>query len=369
MIVALDAAGRVSLINQRGCEVLGVSRDEIVGRDWFGTFLPERQREEVRTVFARLMAGKIEATEYAENAVLTLSGEERTIAWHNKVLRDEAGVIVGTLSSGDDVTDLRRAEQTARAAQQKLTDIQRQEKDRALSELGQVREELVRKTRLAAIGQVSASIGHELRNPLGSIRNAVYLLRRRLESDGGKAAEYLDMIDGDVNRADRIITDLMEMSRPKQPNRQDVDLFGLLEESARHAAVPPEVLIRVVSAPSPFIVHLDAHQARQVLSNLFANAVQAMGGSGEIRVNAGREGDCDVISVADTGPGVPPESRGRLFEPLFSTKAKGTGLGLAICRQIVAQHGGSIEYVEKAVGGAVFEIRLPRASGRCPAVP
>lgn len=368
LILALDATGRVTLINQRGCEILGAAPDEILGHDWFETFLPEAIREEIKAVFARLMAGEIEVTEYVENLVRTRRGDERMIAWHNTVLRDEQGAIVGTLTSGDDVTDLRRAEQAARVAQEKLTEILRQEKERAVAELGRVREELVRKTRLAAIGQVSASVGHELRNPLGSIRNAVYLLRRRLGSDESKAGEYLAMIDDDVNRADRIIADLMEMSRPKKPNRQKVDLIELVEESARRASVPTEVRVRVSTDLRPFMVDLDVHQARQVLNNLFTNSVQAMEGRGEIRVDAKREEPYDIILVADTGPGVPPESRERLFEPLFSTKARGTGLGLAICRQIVAQHGGSIEYIDAAGGGAAFEIRLPRAPARCATV-
>lgn len=110
IFVVLDREGRVSLINKKGCEVLGYSEEEIVGRSWFDTFLPPEVREKVRNIFSRLMQGKLDAVESGENVVLTKAREERVIAWHNTVLRNEAGKIVGTLSSGEDITECKRAE-------------------------------------------------------------------------------------------------------------------------------------------------------------------------------------------------------------------------------------------------------------------
>ncbi len=110
ILVAIGADGRVARINRRGCEILGGTEAEIVGQDWFDTFVPERQRAEVRDVFGRLMAGEIEPVEYFENAVRTRRGNERLIAWYNTLLRDETGRIAGTLSSGEDITDRRRSE-------------------------------------------------------------------------------------------------------------------------------------------------------------------------------------------------------------------------------------------------------------------
>lgn len=120
VIVALDAHGHVTLINRKGCEILGASEDEIVGKDWFECFLPERIRQEVRAVFRRILQGELAPVEYYENAVLTRSGNERLIAWHNTCLRDRRGRIVGTLSSGMDVTDLRRSEEALRRSEEAL---------------------------------------------------------------------------------------------------------------------------------------------------------------------------------------------------------------------------------------------------------
>ena len=110
-VVAIRSDRTVSLINQAGCRLLGYGQEEIVGSNWFERFLPERARAEVEAIFARLMAGRIEPVEYTENVVLTRSGEERIVAWHNTVLRDAAGNIAGTLSSGEDITERKRAEE------------------------------------------------------------------------------------------------------------------------------------------------------------------------------------------------------------------------------------------------------------------
>ena len=109
IIVAIDASRKVTLINRKGCEVLGYNTDEITGKNWFDNFLPENIRDEVKTVFARIMAGEIEPVEYFENPVLTKSGEERIIEWHNTLLKDEAGNIIVTLSSGEDITERKKA--------------------------------------------------------------------------------------------------------------------------------------------------------------------------------------------------------------------------------------------------------------------
>jgi PAS domain S-box-containing protein len=112
MFVAIDADQKVTLVNERGCEVLGYKEEEIVGKNWFDAFLPEGSSSEVKAVFEKLLAGEIEPVEYYENPVLTRSGEERVIAWHNTALTDEAGNIVGTISSGEDITERKILEET-----------------------------------------------------------------------------------------------------------------------------------------------------------------------------------------------------------------------------------------------------------------
>ena len=123
MIIAIDAEGEVTLINKKGCDVLGYKEEEIIGKNWFDNFLPERLRDTVKAVSHQLLAGEIEPTEYYENPVLTKSGHERLIAWHNTVLRDEAGNIVGHLSSGTDITERKQAENALRDSEDRYRNL------------------------------------------------------------------------------------------------------------------------------------------------------------------------------------------------------------------------------------------------------
>lgn len=120
IIVAIDADQKVNLINKRGCEILGCKENEIVGKNWFEKFVPERIRDTVKAAFTKLMAGEIKAVKYFENPVLAKSGEERMIAWHNAVLKDEEGRITGTVSSGEDITERQRTEETLRRSEAEI---------------------------------------------------------------------------------------------------------------------------------------------------------------------------------------------------------------------------------------------------------
>ncbi|GAF69597.1 unnamed protein product, partial [marine sediment metagenome] len=142
IFVAINTKGQVTLINPKGCAVLGYEEKDVLGKNWFDLVLPAALRREVRAVFRKLMAGEIEPVEYYENPVRTRCGEERLIAWHNTVLRDDAGDIVGTLSSGEDVTERRRAEEALREREgelrqltARLLDVQEEERRAVAREL------------------------------------------------------------------------------------------------------------------------------------------------------------------------------------------------------------------------------------------
>jgi PAS domain S-box-containing protein len=259
-----------------------------------------------------------------------------------------------------DITDRRQAEEATRKAQAELLDERQHEKEYAEAELARMRDRLVRATRLAAIGQVSASIAHDLRNPLGTVRNAAYYLGRRLPKDQPEVAEYLGIINQEVAAADRIITNLLAVAGAKEPVKQHVDVGQAIREALARTGQAKAVRLRMSLVPEPFMVRADPDHLRQVFRNLVTNAVEAMDGGGEIVVEAARDADGDSIVLRDTGPGVAQEIRESVFEPLVTTKAKGIGLGLTICRQIIEHHGGGVELIDKDKPGAAFRIRLPR---------
>jgi two-component system sensor histidine kinase HydH len=235
------------------------------------------------------------------------------------------------------------------------------------------REDLVVKNRsaerLATIGQFAASIGHELRNPLGVIESSLYLLRQHLGAAAANpaVAKHLDRIGGEVTRANKTIQDILDLARNRPPQRRNAPLGELVASAADGAMLPATVRLSVAITPADLAVEVDPDQIRQVLVNLFVNAAQAMPEGGTIEVSAEAPSRADArIRVRDDGPGIPVELRPRIFEALFSTKAKGSGLGLALCRRILEAHGGSID-LEPSVGGAAFSLVVPLASAGAPA--
>lgn len=262
--------------------------------------------------------------------------------------------IVRERSAGDDFHDERRIA----TALHQILDLE------LAIMLETYREDLVTKNRdaerLATIGQFAASIGHELRNPLGVMESSLFLLRQHLGPEAAGArnvVKHLDRIGGEITRANKTIDDLLDLARNRPPRRQRTDVRSLVESTAATALLPATVTVEV-NAPPDLTVDVDPNQFQQVLINLFTNAGQAMNGSGRIVV----EGTAlptggTRLRVRDEGPGVPVEARYRIFEALFTTKAKGSGLGLALCRRILEAHGGTID-LEPSERGASFVLNL-----------
>lgn len=214
--------------------------------------------------------------------------------------------------------------------------------------------------RLATIGQFAASIGHELRNPLGVVESSLYLLRQHLkaEAEAPSVKKHLDRIGSEVVRANKTIHDLLDLARNRPPQRRPTLLHQLVD-SAAEAALLPAAMALHASVPADLALPVDPDQVRQVLANLFTNAAQALKGRGQIWVEVEPAPDGGArLRVRDDGPGIPAEDRGRVFEALYTTKAKGSGLGLALCRRIMEAHGGTIE-IEARSDGASFLLTFP----------
>jgi signal transduction histidine kinase len=224
--------------------------------------------------------------------------------------------------------------------------------------------ELLKKERLSVLGQFTATVANELRNPLSAIRNTLFTMREIAQSSGLQLDRPIARIQRSIARCDRVIGDLLEYIRNPELSRVSVNFDEWLRDVLVEHGLPPTVTLVEEYGARDAVVRIDADRIRHVVINLIDNAAQALsempgGGPMRIAVKSALADDALELSVEDTGPGIPPENMARIFEPLFSTKSFGTGLGLATVKQIVGQHGGTIE-VDSTVGqGTCFTIRLP----------
>jgi signal transduction histidine kinase len=276
--------------------------------------------------------------------------------------QDFAASIGDFVSLALEAVERRRAQQAFRSAQEELLRQDFQARRQIEFELERMKEELVQQTRLATIGQVAASIAHELREPFGAVAAAAAALRRRVSADEPEWSELIDVIEQEIRLADVAIHDLLELSRAEDPVKEAVDLAAMVRDCFRCVRPGDHVELRLNVDRDPFLVEADPGQLRQVMTNLISNSVEAMRDRGQITVEARCRGELDEIVVSDSGSGIPIELGHRIFEPMVTTKVEGTGIGLPICRQIVERHGGSIDVVPTGQPGAAFRLRLPRSA-------
>lgn len=263
------------------------------------------------------------------------------------ILFNVVGVVTGVL--GDASKRARqRAEQTAAELQ------------KAYAELRQTFEQLLRADRIAGVGELSAAVVHEVRNPLASIRGAAEILEDELAPDSPRR-EFAEIIKTEVDRLDSLVGEFLRFARTPKPAVAPASLDDIARSVlmlvAQRAAVQ-NVETEVIFSDDLPLITIDAGQIKQVLLNLVINALQAMPHGGHLRLRTLLENEQAVIEVEDTGGGVDAALQGRIFDPFFTTKDKGVGLGLSIAYKIASQHGGSLSVINGA-RGAILRLALP----------
>ena len=256
--------------------------------------------------------------------------------------------------------DLRRTTLQYQQAAEELTKANRQ------LELAQA--EARRSERLAALGQLSAGLAHEIRNPLGVIKGSAETLNRKLENSNPLASELAGYISSEVNRASALVTRFLDFARPLRTETRVLPVTGLIDQALKSVADQwkgAPVVVRRDYQNDLLLVPLDENLCEQVFLNLVQNAYEAMGeqGGGTFEVSAantrsnGRQGV--QVRLKDSGPGVPPEMREQIFNPFVTTKKTGVGLGLSIVSKILDEHGGTIRLEQGDSKGACFVIFFP----------
>lgn len=232
---------------------------------------------------------------------------------------------------------------------------------RQAAELEAAQEALVRQERLAGLGRLAGSVAHELRNPLAVIKNAVYLLRMAAPAADESGRKHLATLEREVATTNRIVTQLLDYARKPSPERVPVRVNDLVREHLGRTddvGGRAELVLRLADDLPP--IAADPGHLAQILDNLVRNAAQAMPEGGRLTIETARHADGRVtLAVSDTGTGITPEDQARIFEPLFTAKAKGIGLGLAVVKQLAEAGGGTIEVDSVPGQGSRFTLRFP----------
>lgn len=329
-VLTVGPDGSVTTVNPAAERLLGVSEYDIVPRAIGSVF---RDDGGLSKDVEKVLAGRLPLT-LREVTMVTRAGRTVHVQASTSRMRAVGGRILGAVVTLEDV-----------------------------SEIKALTEQLIRADRLAAMGELTAGVAHEVRNPLGVIRASVQLLEDA-QGDAERIHEAADVIKQEIDRLDKVIKALLDFGRPSKPTFLAVDIEDVLRDVVlftNRFAKQAEVRIVEEYAGGLPGVEADPDQLKQVFLNLVTNAVQVMGDAGgTITIGTRLNGDYVEVTVSDTGPGIASENIGRVFDPFFSTRSDGTGLGLTMVHRIIDDHDGHIE-VESAPTGTVFRVSIPVA--------
>ncbi len=274
---------------------------------------------------------------------------------------DEDGNLVSAVHIVRNITKRKQTEKTLQEYSERLEEMVA-ERTQALEA---AQEQLVRREKLVVLGQLAGGVAHELRNPLGAIGNATYYLNMALETPEADVKETLEILEKEVETSEAIINSLLDFARTSPPLLYQVDINNLLQEAINRISAPAgvEVISRLDNTlPS---IQADPNHLKPVFENLIRNAIQAMSppyGTTKGRLvvkSALAEPGWVAVSFVDTGVGIPKENLEKVFEPLFTTRAKGIGLGLALAKSLIEGHGGTLKVESEEGRGSAFVITLP----------
>jgi PAS domain S-box-containing protein len=328
-----------------GDGVIGRTRAELVleGRHFGLAEEQWRQHEEMiseRRPYANLRFQRMAA-----------DGKVHHISVSGRPIFDAEGNFRGYRGTGRDVTSEIAVElELARRVEERTAELRKAQSD------------LIRNERLSTLGQLTATVAHELRNPLSAIRNTVFAVKESVANAGLNLERPLSRVERNIQRCDRIITDLLDFTRMRSLSCTKLEADAWLEDVLNEQRLPDGMTMKRELGARGHRLSFDPERLRRVVINLIENAAQAMTDPAQertITVSTRASADGYELAIRDTGPGMPADVLAKVFEPLFSTKSFGTGLGLPTVRQIVEQHGGKVEIITNPGNGTRVVVRLP----------
>jgi PAS domain S-box-containing protein len=340
-VVGIDTAGLITQFNEAAVNITGYSVDEVFGRPWSEVF-EQDARTGTPNVLTVLRSGKGHLRD--EKTIWHRDGNPIPVSFQSSVLRDKSGRTLGAVEIFSDVSRIKALE-----------------------------EEMQRTRTMAAVGEMAATVAHEIRNPLGAMGVWAGLLERDFDHDDPRR-DTLRKITDALARLNRIVSNLLVYSRPVRPELRKIELRELLDETVKFVEIEAERLGREIAVQRDWReqecpqVLADPEKLQQIIMNLCLNAVQAMDDGGELTVKmngtSGRNGKYASFAICDTGAGIEERHLARIFDPFYTTKEQGTGLGLAIVKKFVEHHSGHITARSKPGEGTTFTVFLPYHSER-----
>lgn len=319
--------------NRAALMILGYEKEEIVGKPLKMIYALESMHKMEKLFAEWAGTGQLRNEEMI---IKTKKGDKRIVLLSAAAARDENGKIQHSISVQRDITEQKKAEK----------------------ELKEAQEELIRKEGLAVLGQLAGSMAHEIRNPLGNIRSSAYYLNMKLDDAEGNIRRHLDIINKNVQQVNKIITDLLDFSRVRGPTLAESDVNQLMRELLASIDLPKNISIKTKFDKRIAKTLVDPDQIQQVFLNIITNAIQAMPEGGSLEIETRLEDKYICIKLEDSGEGIPEENVQKVFEPLYTTRARGIGLGLSIVKNIVENHEGTIEIESEFGKGTVITLRL-----------
>jgi PAS domain S-box-containing protein len=330
-LVTISSEGKITDVNRATEIATGCTREELIGSDFSDYFSePDKARAGYLRVFTE---------GYVKDYPLSIrhkSGRLTDVLYNASIYRNSQGEIQGVFAGARDITERKQAEQ-------KLKDAER----------------------LANIGATAGMVGHDIRNPLQAITSDVYLAKTELAStpeseEKNNALESLQEIEKNVDYINKIVADLQDFARPLNPHKEVTNLKRVIDDLLTKNSLPKNIKVSVKVETEKVVA--DSTFINRIMYNLVNNAVQAMPSGGKLTIHSFKEANDVIISVKDTGVGIPEAVKGKLFTPMFTTKAKGQGFGLAVIKRMTESLGGTVTFESQEGKGTTFTICLPQSS-------
>ncbi len=325
-LIVVDVNGTIKAVNNAMCRVSGYEKKELLGKP-------------IRKLFEENMAlGRTDLKKLLENgyyriyevSCVSKNKEKIPLLFSQSVMKDWKEEITGYVGVGKD-----------------------------LRELKNLQEKLVEAEKFAAMGKISGIIGHEFKNQLSIMRNAIYYIKLRLQNTDEKIKKYLTMLDNEIVEIDRTIENILTFAKTRHPEFKNVDLKALLSEVLERIPIPKGITLNTEIEEGLPKISADELQISRVFINIILNALDALKKEGKLDIIIRHINGNVLIRFNDTGSGIKKEDKNKIFEPFFSTKTKGTGLGLATSKIIIEAHRGNIDIESEINTGTSIIIKLP----------